>query len=83
MRLFDLKLNGKALAWSLTIEQAIEVLDRLYEETYELTLKGTDVVAYRVMSGYRTIRSSAVADPARKETISYSKLAAHEHYYYE
>lgn len=82
MRKFDLRLNGQALAWSLSIEDAKRQLDKLFEERYELWDKNTGEMAYVCLPGYRAVDMYSVQDAKSGHYIHFSNLILHEHFHY-
>jgi hypothetical protein len=52
-RKFDLKLGDSTIAWSLSIEQAYEILGKLHDETYTLVTVPDKKLAYTLEDGFR------------------------------
>lgn len=81
IRKFDLLANdGSTIAWSLSIEQVAEVLQKLYEDSYKLMDKETKVIAYILKEGWNT--GLKVIDPVSSRSVLFKDLVGYENYYY-
>ena len=82
MRKFDLKrkLDNLTIAWSITIEQAKDILDDLHEDAYVLTLARKTNAEYEFPEWFRTY--DYAYDLKQGDRISYANIVEYEEHHY-